>query len=353
MPLEVVVALIANPGDPFRSQAPESEWNRPYAERTKVTLAVAEDESLAEVLERAAAQLSLVPPTDFVPQGFSATRSRVAFYRPDDEAGFGERYVPRFLLGEVTLVDGGGRVIFGARNLRAITYRELLAAAEAGVLGGDPLRPYLIIEVGYGDMPPPDLALLLEGLAALRETMQVVVEAGGALMVAKWVRDAVRHRLRRGQEALEKNKEWIHRGYSPYQFVALIRSRAWTTHELATALGCGADEAEAMLWVLGFAQDPENGRWVPGGDEPAEVLRQLQTEFVIAGHDRTSDWTLELQRRTRAYLETGEPPGIARPDGSWDDFEDDLLQPTAGERVGAAVDLAVGAIRRMRDRHGS
>lgn len=311
------------------------------------SLTIAEDQTLAEVLETAARELGLYPAADHYNPTFVATYNSVAFYRPEDDYGFAERHVPRHLLSEMTLVDDRGRAIFGVHNLRAVRYRDLLGAADAGVLGGDPRRPYLIIEPGYGDVPPPDWGLALEGLKALRETFGVAGDIGGSLALAKMVVDAVRKRLAKGQEAVENNPEWRLRAYSPYQFTSLILSREWAPRELAVVLGCSEEEAQGVLWVLGFAAD-EGGTWRLDGDEAARVVRKLQAELAIAAHDRTNDWPADLKRRARKYLETGrleEPRPI-------DEEEDGYSVPglTVGERVDQAIDLVVEAARRLRAR---
>ncbi len=344
--MDVIVALVADSERPFETMTPEEEWARPYQQRRKAHLAVEPDQTLAEVLEAAADQMGLRPPAEHYNSSFVGTYSKVAFYRPDDEHGFAERHIPRYLMSQVTLVDDRGRAVFGVNNLRGVLYRDLLRAAKAGVLDGDPLRPYLMIEVGYGDMPPPDWGLALEGLRAIRETFGVAGDIGGTLALAKLTFDAVRHRLKRGQEALESNAEWRLRGYSPYQFRALILSRDWGVDELAPVLGCTADDARAILWVLGFAEDGE-GRWTLEGDEPAQVLQALQHELAIAAHERASDWAPELQRRARKYLESGSPEGVSGPH-VYDDYE--FPGPTAGERVGEVVDFAIAAGRRLRER---
>ncbi len=347
MSVDVVVALIANAERPFETMALESEWARPYDERPKAELTVDEGQTLAEVLEAAAEQLDLRPPAEHYNPTFVGTYNKVAFYKPEDEHGFADRHVPRYLLSELTLIDDRGQAIFGVHNLRGVRYSDLLRAAEGGVLNGDPLRPYLVIEVGYGDAPPPDWGLVFEGLKVLRETLQVAGEVGGVLALGKLVIDAVRERLGRGQEALESNPEWMLRGYSPYQFTALILSRDWSPAELAQVLGCSEQEAKGVLWVLGFADD-EAGRWQLDGDEAAKIVRELQIELAIAAHDRGADWPLALERRASRYLETGRPEEGRAPEVDDEQFE--LPGPTAGERVGDAVDLVLEAGRRLRSR---
>jgi hypothetical protein len=347
--VNITVAFIGDPEAPFDRLAPEAEWNRPYAERRKVALKVSLEQSLAEILEAAADRMGLAPGSDSYTSRFRATHNGIAFYKAEDESGFAPRYVPRFLLSELTLVDKQGRAIFGVSDLRAVRFRDLLEAADAGTLHGDPYRPYLIIEPPYGDWVGPDWPTLLEGLKVTWQVLEHVATAGGVLAFGKLVADEVRGRLQRGREAVAANPQWAQRRTMPYQFVALVRSRDWKTDELAPLLDCTGPDAEAVLFALGFSYDAQAEVWRYGGDPAADVLGDLLREIQIAAH-RYGDDEMDqaLTSRLQSYLEEGQ---LQRTDDSTatdDDLADVDFGPTLGERVGDIVDGGIEFVRDAR-----
>jgi hypothetical protein len=306
--MEVDIALIAHPTDPFRNVAPEEEWARPYADRRKVRLEVTEEESLASVLERAAAAMGLSPPEDHRGSQFSAAHRNVAFYKPEDDDGFADRPIPRYLMSQLTLVDDQRRAMFGVHDHRVVRYSDLLRAQEAGTLDGDPQRPYLIVEPGYGDVPPPDWPTVVEGLKVLWDVIERLAAIGGAWFFGKKVIEEAQKRLGRGVEAAEAHPEWAQRDTRPYQFAVLFFTRPWQAGELAGLLGCSTPEAEGILWALGFALDEERALWQYSGDDAAELINAVHREIQIASHRGGSDWISVLRRRLIHLLETGESP---------------------------------------------
>ncbi len=51
-----------------------------------------------------------------------------------------------------------------------------------------------------------------------------------------------------------------------------MRSQPRTTEEAATLLHCSANDADAVLWGMGFAFEEETGIWVWAGDREAAIL---------------------------------------------------------------------------------
>ena len=343
--IQVHCALIADQVAPFERVAPEAEWNRPYAERQKVVLDIDPAESLAHVLERAAAAMGFAPPAD-ERWRFRGAHAKVAFYRPEDEHGFHPRPLPRFLLGQLTLVDDYGHAIFGVHDFRAVRYRDLLRASEAGTLDGDPRRPYLIIEAPYGDWIGPDWPTLLEGLEVAWRVVEHVATAGGALAAGKFAVDQIRKRLRRGIDAIEANPQWAQRGSMPYQVIALASQREWRADELAPLLGCATDEAEGVLSALGFAPDSDRHVWRYEGDPTADVMALIFREIMRVAHEHGEAVDPQLTQRLSVYFAQGELPHDADVH-EWDDgdFDD---RPTAGERIGDVVDGAIEFARDIR-----
>lgn len=235
MTLDIEVALVADPSDPFAPGPIDGRYYaRPYSERDKVTIQVAEDESLATALERAAAEMGLRPPRDsWMGQQFDASHRKIAFYKSEHEDDPVKHPRGRLMMGELTLVDREGRAIFGVSNFRTVRYRDLLRAADAGTIDGDPLRPYLIIDDGWGDAPPADWATLYQGLEVAWEAAKVFAVATGVVTGAAGLRRWVAERIRSGRQALEANPEWAQRGYRPDQFITLLSIREWTAKSLS------------------------------------------------------------------------------------------------------------------------
>jgi hypothetical protein len=349
---EITVALIVSPDDPQRQMIPQREWERPYRDRRKVRLTADSSSSLADVMQEAIRRLGVAPEWE-QPPSVPAYR-RIAFYKPEDEEAFAPRAMPQLHWAQLVLVDDSGQAIFGVSDQRAVTISDLLQAAEAGVVEGDPLRPYLIIEPGWGDMPPPDWPTVLAGLEVVWDVLERVAVVGGVWAFAEQIRQRLRDRIEAGKGAAEKHREWAQRGIRPYQFAALIRTRNWKTEELAKLLGCSDSEAEAVLWILGFSYDEDNNAWISSGDIEASVIQAINDQIAIASHRGGRNWKEDLRQRVIQLLETGESPPVDAPEPdenqlvNEDWLNDDEWEPTAGERLGSILDYVLARLRRRR-----
>lgn len=330
---DVEVALIADTDAPFEpGPIDERFYAIPYRERRRVKLKVDEAESLARVLSRAADLLGLKPlATHWTGDSLDMAHRKIAFYRPEDEEAFQPRPQGRMMLQELTLVDGQGRAIFGVHDLRSVRYADVVRAAECGVIDGDPFRPYLILDDGWGDVPPVDWATVWEGLDVAWDVVKAVAVAGGAVAAVEKARSWIKQRLRHGREALAANAEWAQRGYRPDQFAALLAARDWDATGLAGLLSCSQAEAEAILWTLGFSFDDDSGRWRSGGEPAAEFLNDLVDAISWSSH-AGGEWQPRLRTWLIRYLETGNRPpfellDVAPPDDL------PMYRPTLGERL--------------------
>ena len=309
MSLHVEVALIGDHTVPFEQEhLDEQFYDMPYAERVRVGFEVEEGESLGATLERAADAMGIVPRnTPWAPPRVDASYHRVAFFKPEDEAGFAPRAQGRMHLTELTLVDDRGRALFGVSRLHAVRFSDLIRAADAGVIDGDPLRPYLILDQGWGDWPGVDWATTQTALDVVWEVVKAVAALTGAAAGVVKARSWLRERVDRGRTALATNPVWAQRGDRPDQLAALVSLRPWKTHELAALLGCSESEAEGILWILGFSYDPETERWQRGHDEPAEMLSHLLSAIEWAVHEG-GDWQTRLRRWLITYIENDALP---------------------------------------------
>jgi hypothetical protein len=336
MTLEVEVALIGNPDEPIQQGVlDQAFFDLPYNERRRVRLEVDESETLAAVMERAAEAMGLR--TGPGVRTFDARSNRIAFYKAEDDERFAPRGMARVFGNELILVDRDGRAIFGVYNHRAVRFTDLIRASEAGTLEGDPLRPYLMLDLGWGDAPPPDWAALQQGLEVVWQALQALGVIGGAAAAASKTREWLVDRVGRARGALAAHPEWMQKGYRPDQFEALIATRDWTPAELAPLLGCSSDEAEAVLWAMGFVFDPEAKRWAKDGDDAATMLSDIRTA-VASAEKEGKGWEGTFRGWLLRYLETGEQPPFESLQRSFDDDDPPFrYRPSVGERVDAVL----------------
>jgi hypothetical protein len=342
MPIEVEVALIGDPDRPLEAGVlDQSYFDMPYSQRRRVRLEVSEDESLSAVMEQAARMMGLVPP-NWMGGTFYGRGGRIAFYKPEDENGFAPRAAPRLLAGELILIDQDGRAIFGVWDHRAVRFIDLIRASEAGVLEGDPLRPYLMLDFGWGDAPPPDWATIQQGLEVVWQVLQAIGVVGGAVAALNKAHQWLAERVGRTREALSAHPEWMQRGYRPDQFRVLVASREWTAAELAPLLGCSEEEAEAVLWALGYSYNDESQRWEGAGDEAAQMIADIVT--AIGWAEKEGNWEANFRNWLLRYLETGERPPFERLQPSFEDEDYAAYKPSVGERL----DDFLARVRRRR-----
>lgn len=216
-------------------------------------------------------------------------------------------------MSQVILVDEEGHAVFGVTNTQDIRYADLMRASEAGTIDGDPLRPYLIVERPYGDVPPPDWPTVITGMDVLWRAIEGAAAVGGTWFFGREVLSRVRDRLSRGVKAAEGHTEWAERGIRPYQFIALLMTRNWRSDQVAALLDCPTDEAEGILWILGFSFDSTTGIWEHAGDEAASLLQDVYREIEIASHDGEG-WEERLRMRLLHLLTHGDRPPLNYPD---------------------------------------
>lgn len=338
---EITVALIANSEDPYRQRIPREEWERPYKDRRKVQLTVPSSSTLADVMRQAARKLGVAPPPEQEPPPSLPAYRRIAFYKPEDEKTFGPRAMPQLHWAQLVLVDGEGRAVFGVSDQRSVAIEDLLQAAKAGVVDGDPLRPYLILEPGWGDVPPPDWPTVLMGLEVVWDVLNRVAVVGGVWAFGEMVLKRLSDRIAVGKKAAGEHREWAQRGTRPFQFVALVLTQDWKTEELAELLGCSVSEAEAVLWILGFSQHADTGTWSLSGDVEAGLIRDIQEQIAISSHRGGPNWDENLRQRILQLLESGESPPVNELRPEADSVIEDEWQPTAGERLRGLLDSVI------------
>jgi hypothetical protein len=187
----------------------DEDIDTPYDHRPKVEVEASEDESLALVIDRAADALGIHPnPAVLRETAMSAAIGGIAFfYAPTDEMAYRRNRAPD-KWPQALLIPGqtGERI---EKPWQEVTVAELLAASEAGLLYGDPLRPYLYPGFPQGDLLDPhwlppaiDAAQTAvedahRHVPTARQVADDALRAGGILggIAALWA--GVRGRLRR------------------------------------------------------------------------------------------------------------------------------------------------------------
>lgn len=149
-----------------------------------------------EVMTRAAAAWNVE-----VPEDWAGPIAFVGFYRPEDEERF------HGWQSSITLVDEHGRAIWN-NYWKDVRYGDLLRAADAGVLEGDPLRPYLILhaEIGNGLLADWGTVLNLWDLAwHVFDRIDTLMGVGAAALGARELIRRLKDRLSRGRSVVSKH----------------------------------------------------------------------------------------------------------------------------------------------------
>lgn len=249
----VTVALVGDPRWTFQAEA-ANDLHTPYFDRPKIELPFQEGDTLGGLLHRAAADL--MPGTPW-PEAF------FDFYREGTQ--------PR-LRRELYLLDDNGRVR-STGEWAQVPMRELLRAADAGALEGDPRRPYLLNHPFEGNGLLADWPTFIELLKLWWMTAVGVATAGGVWQFFKFVGEAMAKRGPESAEVAERHAtEWSARGLRPDRLLELLSTRPWHEDDLSGLLGCTAGEAAALLTGLGYATRTD-GLWVPADDEGSRLLR--------------------------------------------------------------------------------
>jgi hypothetical protein len=299
MQTAVTLALV---GDGTRPSARlnDEEWNKPWSQRPQVELEVADDESLASVVERALRELGVrIEEGGLQPQ-----------YMVD--LGLYEGEESRPIPVDLALVDSDGKVTWNVWDLRLIPYGELVRSVEAGAIVGDPRRVYLILREPIGDGIGIDWSSLLDALGVAWKVAEHVVTTYEIARGTRAVIENVRDRLTRAREAARRNMfGWAQRGAEPSAIARFLSRDAWSASTLAAFLGCSKEDAEALLALLGFAFDERTSEWRrTNDDEAGALLLGIYEEAAWYGADLliSSEAREEFQRRVEELLRTGERP---------------------------------------------
>jgi hypothetical protein len=210
-----------------------------------------------------------------------------AFVRPGDEEDRPAVLRHKYLhLRRVATVDADGLARWDVRPLDA-PIGGLLRSGDAGLLGGDPLRPYLILAV-----PGGDLGAIGATWSAFEEAVAVVwevVSAAGTAYSAAQAIKAIRARLGGAKEVIAlRSGEWSERGARPADLVPILGARPRSPGEAAALLGCAESEAEALLWGLGF-EAGDDGLWRAVAEDDEVSVHLLARSLLSRSEASTTE----------------------------------------------------------------
>ncbi len=312
--IPIVAALLGNP-DPSVTLAEErlseAEWGRPYAERAKAHLDVRPEEGLSAVTSRAVEEFRLrFPDGDFQDAGIL-----FAFFEPGDEDGIGGgwgRISP-----VVTLVDELDRATWN-QPAESTRYAELLRAAQAGALRGDPTRPYVVLSPPHGDGVLGTWQDVVNALSVFWQWVNNVYSVGetatgiaGQFLVGREVYKLVQRwqakRAANAPEVIDRYRaEWEARGGRPPDVGAFLDQRPRSTEEVSRLLGCTEDEAATLLRSRGHELSDADGLWHLGTDEAARLLQRVAEVTDWAGNISPE----ELRERLNRAIAGRDPWGV-------------------------------------------
>lgn len=263
----------------------------PYDDRSKMTFDVPESATLGEVIDLAAGGFSVtyaaapgIAPAPTVAEAIDC----VSFFRPSDREGATYEY-DRWSRA-IRLVNQRGEPSWAVR-WSDIRMSELIASSEAGLIDGDPVRPYLwpVIPQGESVEQLANAAWLIwmlwEHALSVRDTVQLA-------------RDALR-RIARGQAAAHENPTaWAAALRRPDDLMPYLHTQPRTTAEVAAKTGLAEEHAAGAMWGLGFTPQ-EDGRWLPANDPVAAALHEAMMRVESAGRAPTQ---LEVDVTVRALF---------------------------------------------------
>jgi hypothetical protein len=241
----------------------------PYNARAKAVVSVSGQASLGEVIDRAAEIFGVLSRTD---RSISSQVPCIAFFKDEDElgmAGDAGRWH-----GALRSVDGAGEPSWAVR-WSEMHIGELAAVSKAGLLDGDPLRPYFWPVIPQGTVT--ELAGSLLAMWAIWEHVLAGIETSEA---ARRLVDRIR-RSKNSVELDEGNwRAWLAR---PQILIPYLDETPRKTAEIVADTGIPGAQLEGALLGMGYTMQSD-GRWRPGTDPAARALRVGLLEIKRCGH---------------------------------------------------------------------
>jgi hypothetical protein len=301
---QVEVAVVASWLPRFEPPVGGNDLDRRYNDRLKVALDVAPGETLRDVYRRSVELLQ--PRAIEGSDGYVEDPMDVVhwawFYEEQDAEGIGHHKIWE-VAEQLTTVNRQELAVWH-RSAAEIPYEDVVRAGKAGVLRGDPLRPYLVLLWPQG----PDLIQ-----TAWHDLVLVWSLVGDLLNVRELFRIAHARRERLGgvraaAAVVEKRSAaWASRGGAPLDVKRMLDRQPWSADDLRMLLGLETvDEAIALLEAYGFERTAA-GEFDLGQDEESRLLSELVDEASRGGL-KLGDPELKARERIEQALETGHVP---------------------------------------------
>lgn len=261
----------------------------PYDGRSKVVLHTESDTPVSDIIDEAARRFGVESPNE---RKVSDLVHWVAFFRAGDEGGMPYDY-DRWHAA-IRTVDSSRQPSWALR-WSVITIGELIATHDAGLLDGDPLRPYFWPVIPQGDLL--DLFQALWQLwshwedAVVPHIDAAAVTLGPIAVAAEFAR-----RVRAAKRAASEHHESLSRALErPQEFLSYLDSAPRTTAEIAKRTGLPEPATAKVLAGIGYVFGAD-GRWRSGADAPAALLRKGLLEIRQQGRGPTVEEAAETVR---------------------------------------------------------
>jgi hypothetical protein len=252
-------------GEQFANQGPELEYN----ERAKVVVEATPSTTLGEIIDQAAMQFGVLSQNE---RTVSEQVPCVAFFQKGDQAG--TEFTSDRWCRAIRTIDPLGSPSWTVR-WSEISLKELVATSSAGLLDGDPLRPYF-----WPVIPQGNLAEVAVSIWMMWVFWEHYLSARETVGIAKRILE----RIRCGKTAVEENHEawrrWLRR---PQVLMPYLDSAPRTTTEIATDTGISESQLEGILWGMGYVLGQDE-RWRLGEDPPSKVLQAGVMDIKKTGH---------------------------------------------------------------------
>jgi hypothetical protein len=156
----------------------------------------------------------------------------------------------------------------------------LLAASQAGLLEGDPHRPYLRPVIPQGDAGQ----IFVAAVWSLWLTWEHVLAAYETARLAR----AILGRVRRGQKAARESAgtAWRHALGRPQDLLPFLDDRPRRSEAVAEFVGLPVEQVEGALWGMGYVYG-EDGFWRAGADPVGEALHRTVISIEHQGRAPT------------------------------------------------------------------
>jgi hypothetical protein len=254
-------------GASLRDQGPE----RPYSERLKTSVDASLDTRLGEIIDAAATAFDIRwagggPISEYL--------RGVVFYEPTDEYGFQHR--PQPWPSAIRTVGANGAPSWSVR-WRDVRFGELLASADAGLVRGDPFRPYLWPVIPQGEAGPA----FLEALWSSWIIWEHLLAAYGTVQLARTILERIR-RARGSVFDQDSGARWQDALARPQDVIGYLTERPRDSHDVAAYVDRPVSETENALLGVGYVRGAD-GRWRAGADDAGQALHRIVIEIERAG----------------------------------------------------------------------